>query len=120
MVDQRGMTLPDTLSDPVLALVRKVIETCEHASKVINELVELVETGFAGREVDRVEDLVKTLNGLESETDKLAEQAQRKLFEIEDELGVGTVFWYELINWVARMADLAEKVGNRMRVLIAS
>jgi len=119
LVDQRKMIVPEPLAEVMLDLVRKVIETCEHAGQVIQELDELVETGFSGREVERVEGLIKALNGLETETDKLAERAQRKLFEIEDSLGVGTVFWYELIGWVARMADHAEKVGNRMRVLIA-
>jgi predicted phosphate transport protein (TIGR00153 family) len=120
LVDQRKMVVPEALAEPMLDLVRKVITTCEHAGQVIQELDELVETGFSGREVERVEGLIKTLNGLETETDELAERVQRKLFEIEDSLGVSTVFWYELIGWVARMADHAEKVGNRMRVLIAS
>jgi len=120
IVDQRTMVIPEPLVEPLLDLVRKVIATCEHAGRVIQELDELIETGFSGREVGRVEELIKVLNDLESETDHLAERTQRKLFEIEDSLGVGTVFWYELINWVARMADHAEKVGNRMRVLIAS
>jgi hypothetical protein len=120
LVEQRSMTIPEPLAEPMLELARKVVATCEHAARVINELDELVETGFAGREVGRVEELINALNGLESETDELAEKAQRKLFEIEDSLGVGTVFWYEVINWVGRMADHAEKVGNRMRVLIAS
>ena len=118
--DQRTMVIPEPLVEPLLDLVRKVIATCEHAGRVIQELDELIETGFSGREVGRVEELIKVLNDLESETDHLAERTQRKLFEIEDSLGVGTVFWYELINWVGRMADHAEKVGNRMRVLIAS
>jgi predicted phosphate transport protein (TIGR00153 family) len=120
LVEQRKMVVPESLAEPMLDLVRKVISTCEHAGQVIQELDELVETGFSGREVERVEGLIKVLNNLESETDELAERVQRKLFEIEDSLGVGTVFWYELIGWVARMADHAEKVGNRMRVLIAS
>ncbi len=120
LVDQRKMVVPESLAEPLLDLVRKVIATCEHAGQVIQELDELVETGFSGREVERVEGLIKVLNSLETETDELAERSQRKLFEIEDSLGVSTVFWYELINWVARMADHAEKVGNRMRVLIAS
>ena len=120
LVDQRKMVVPEPLAEPLLDLVRKVIATCEHAGRVIQELDELVETGFSGREVERVEGLIKVLNNLETETDELAERVQRKLFEIEDSLGVGTVFWYELIGWVSRMADHAEKVGNRMRVLIAS
>jgi predicted phosphate transport protein (TIGR00153 family) len=120
LVDQRKMVVPEPLAEAMLDLVRKVIATCEHAGQVIQELDELVETGFSGREVERVRGLITVLNGLETETDELAERVKRKLFEIEDSLGVSTVFWYELIGWVARMADHAEKVGNRMRVLIAS
>jgi uncharacterized protein Yka (UPF0111/DUF47 family) len=33
---------------------------------------------------------------------------------------VGTVFWYLLVQWIADMADYAERVGNRLRLLIAS
>ncbi|MBW2665845.1 MAG: TIGR00153 family protein [Deltaproteobacteria bacterium] len=120
LVDQRKMVVPEPLAEAMLDLVRKVIATCEHAGQVIQELDELVETGFSGREVERVRGLITVLNGLETETDELAERVKRKLFEIEDSLGVSTVFWYELIGWVARMADHAEKVGNRMRVLIAN
>ena len=54
------------------------------------------------------------------DTDELAQAALRSLFAIEDELGVGTVFWYQMIGWVADMADYAERVGNRIRVLIAT
>ena len=89
-------------------------------SQVIQELDELLETGFSGREVGRVEEMIKGLNELESETDQLAERAQRKLFAMENELGISTVFWYELINWVGVLADHAERVGNRLRLLIAS
>lgn len=120
LVDQRDMVIPGALRDDLLRLVAKVIATCEHAGDVIQELDELLETGFAGKEVGRVEEMIRTLNEMESETDALAEVAQRKLFSLESELGVGTVFWYELIGKVGRMADFAEKVGNRLRLLIAN
>jgi predicted phosphate transport protein (TIGR00153 family) len=120
LAEQRSMTIPEGLGDPLLDLVKKVLATCELAEKVIQELGELVEVGFSGRHVARVEEMIRTLNGLESETDELAERAQRKLFSLEDDLGVSTLFWYQMIIWVGRMADHAEKVGNRMRLLIAS
>jgi predicted phosphate transport protein (TIGR00153 family) len=120
LVDQRSMVIPDGLKEPLLELVRKVISTCEHAGQVIQELDELQETAFAGREAGRVEEMIRALNGLESETDTLAERVQRELFRMEDTLGVSTVFWYRLTIWVGRMADHAEKVGNRLRLLIAS
>jgi predicted phosphate transport protein (TIGR00153 family) len=120
LVDLRSMVIPQGLGEPLLDLVRKVIATCDLAEKVIQELSELVETGFSGRSVARVEEMIRTLNALESETDELEERAQRKVFSMENELGVGTIFWHQLIIWVGRIADHAEKVGNRLRLLIAS
>jgi len=120
LADQRGMIVPAQLAEPMLALVRRVVEACEQAQTIIDELDELLETGFAGREVGRVEEMITTLSKTESETDELAERLQRQLFGLEDELGIGTVFWWELVNQVAHMADYAERVGNRLRLLIAS
>jgi predicted phosphate transport protein (TIGR00153 family) len=120
LVDQRSMVVPEGLADILTELLQKVIECCEQAERIIDELDELVETGFSGSEVGRVEEMITALSRVESETDRLAERAQRALFAMEDTLGVGTVFWYEVINWVARMADFAERVGNRLRLLIAS
>ena len=68
----------------------------------------------------RIEEMLGELARLESETDDLARTSLRALFEIEGELGVGTVFWYQLIGWIADMADFAERVGNRIRLLIAT
>lgn len=119
LVEQRSMTIPAGLAEPMLDLVRAVVGACEQAERVINELDELLETGFGTRESGRVEEMANELNRIESETDVLAERVQRRLFSMEGELGVGTVFWYELINWVADLADYAERVGNRIRLLIA-
>jgi len=120
LFEMRRMVIPEPLKQPLLDLVRRVLTACEVAEKVIKELDELVETGFRGREVARVEGMIDELNRVESETDELAERAQRQLFAIEGELGVGTVFWHQIINWVADLADYAERVGNRLRLLIAS
>lgn len=120
LADQRSMAIPEPLAEPMLALVRRVISACEQADRVIDELDELLETGFGGRETGRVEEMLSELARIESDTDELAEGVQRKLFALESELGVSTVFWYELTKWVADLADYAERVGNRIRLLIAS
>jgi predicted phosphate transport protein (TIGR00153 family) len=115
----RKMTVPPTMQASLLALTRRVLDTCVQAERVINELDELLETGFGEREVARVEEMLGEVNRLESDTDELEETTLRQLFAIEDELGVGTLFWYKLIHWIGDMADHAEKVGNRLRLLIA-
>jgi predicted phosphate transport protein (TIGR00153 family) len=120
LADQRTMSIPSGLEELVLELVKRTIAACEKAQSIIEELDELVETGFAGREVAVVEGKITELSMIESETDHLAERVQRGLFEREEELGIGTVFWFHMVNWIAAMADQAERVGNRLRLLIAN
>ncbi len=120
LADMRGMTIPASLQEPIRALAKSVIATCEQADAVVNELDELVETGFRGREVERVEEMIVELGKLESEADREGETALRALFSIEKEIGIDTIFWYEWLGWAEKMANFAEKVGNRLRLLIAN
>lgn len=60
------------------------------------------------------------LNALEEETDKMGIALTRMLFAKEDDMKpVSVMFWYQLIQWIGDLADYAEKVGDRMRLLIA-
>jgi predicted phosphate transport protein (TIGR00153 family) len=120
LADLRGMVVPEVLASAFLELVRRVVSACEQAERVINELDELVETGFRGREVARVDQMIEELSRMETHTDELEERVQRLLFGIEDELGISAIFWYRLIDDVGEMADYAERVGNRLRLLTAN
>lgn len=120
LVDQRGMVLPPPLVEPMTALAARVVAACDQGQRVINELDELVETGFSPRETARVETMISELGRIESETDELQDRACRVLFGLEDELGVATVYWHQIILWIADLADYAERVGNRLRLLIAN
>jgi predicted phosphate transport protein (TIGR00153 family) len=114
------MHLPAALVEPFRALASRSVEACEQGKKIIDELDELVETGFGEREVTRVEDMISELGRIESETDRLLDTACRSLFAMEAELGVATVYWHQLLLWIADLADYAERVGNRLRLLIAN
>ncbi len=120
LADQRSMHLPDALKGPVLSLANRVVAACEQGQRIIDELDELVETGFGDAEVARVDEMISELGRLETETDALLDKAARKLFSIEGELGVATIFWHQVIRQIATLADLSERVGNRLRLLMAN
>ncbi len=120
LVDQRAMVLPEALRAPMRELVERVMVAVEQARRIIHELDELVETGFQGREVGRVEEMIVELERIESDTDALQDRVTRQLFGMEAELGLATVYWHRLIGQVADLADFAERVGSRLRLLIAS
>ncbi|MCP3985922.1 MAG: TIGR00153 family protein [bacterium] len=119
LADQRGMQLPEALAEPFRGLATRVVAACEQGQRVIDELDELIETGFGDREVARVEEMINELGRIETETDVLQDRAARTLFAMEDQLGIGTVYWHQTILWIADLADYAERVGNRLRLLIA-
>jgi predicted phosphate transport protein (TIGR00153 family) len=121
MLVERRMELPEFMQEPMLALARRCVDTCEQSAKIIEELDELLAMGFRGREATRVEEMVEKLNLIEDDTDELGIELARRLFEHEDELKpVSVMMWYQLIEWVGDLADYAEKVGDRLRLLIAS
>lgn len=120
LADLRTMFTPEALREPLDALVKRTLMACEQAQRVIGELDELVETGFRGREVGRVEEMIGELSRIESDTDELEDRAHRVLVSLEDELGVATFFWWKLIDWVGDLADYADRVGSRLRLLIAT
>lgn len=118
---ERPMDVPEPLREPVRTLVKRCVDTCEHAASIIEELDELLEMGFRGREVERVEGMLDELGKIEGETDRLGLELTRTLFRHEEEMSpVSVMLWYRMIEWIGDLADHAEKVGNRLRLLIAS
>jgi len=117
---ERKMTIPPFMQVPLIALTARCIDTCEHSLSVIEELDELVALGFRGLEADKVNGMLKELNDIENETDELGMALARTLFEHEDDMKpVSVMMWYQLIEWIGDLADYAEKVGDRLRLLIA-
>lgn len=116
----RKMSLPPQMHDLFLKYGDRCIDASAQALKVIQELDELVETGFRGVEVDRVEKMISTLNDIEGETDALQVGLRDILFSLEDELRpTDVMFTYRLIEGVGKVADLAQRVGSRMQLVLA-
>ena len=116
----REMPVSDPMRPQLLRFAKSVVLACQKCGELINRLDELVEIGFRGREADRVEVMINELGGLEGDADEIEAQLRREIFKLEDgESAVSVMLWYQLIGWVGNLGDHAEKVGNRIRLLIA-
>ncbi len=120
LVVGRKMSLPIEMHEEIKPYVDRCVDSVKQAYKIINELDELVETGFRGREVAHVETMIDKLNKIEGETDKLQHALSHTLFSLEDELRpTDVMFTYRLIEWIGRIADNAQKVGSRLQLMLA-
>lgn len=116
----RKMTIPKPMQELFIPYGQRCIDAVEQASNIIHELDELVETGFRGLEVEHVEEMIKKLDKIESDTDKHQRQLRDILFTLEDELrATDVMFTYRLIEWIGRVADAAQKVGSRLQLMLA-
>lgn len=116
----RKMTFPDKVSEKLLDFVNRCIDASKQAQVAINELDELVETGFAGREVKLVQEMIKKLDEIESDTDKIQVKVRAELFKKEKELPpVDVMFMYRVLDWIGDLADLSQRVGSRLELMLA-
>lgn len=116
----RKMKFPSPLNEAFIEYVTQSVETSKQALKTVNQLDELVETGFSGNEVDFVQTRIKELGQLESENDDLQIKVRGTLFEMEKDLNpVDVIFIYKIIDWTGDIADLAQRVGNRLQLMLA-
>lgn len=116
----RKMTFPEQLHEPLMEYLQRNLEAARQAQVAINELDELVETGFGSIEIERVEGMLRTLNKIEDDTDDLQIAIRATLLEKERELPpVDVMFMYKIIEWIGDLADLAQRVGSRLEVMLA-
>ena len=120
MMVARPMTLPEQVFDPLINLTTECVKACNHLNQIMEELEELVETGFRGPESEKVMYMIDELNKIETGTDVQAITVMRLLFENEEDIGaVSTIMWDRVIHWVGDLANYAERAGNRHRLLLA-
>lgn len=116
----RKMSIPASMKDQMLDFVRACVAAAEQALTAINELDELLETGFSGRELTVVEKMIQELDALEEKADELEIGVRTSLFAIEAQLPpVEVMFLYNIIDWVGDLANRAHDVGGRLQLLLA-
>ena len=116
----RHMTLPDSIQEDYIRFVERCVAACKQARKAINEFDELVETGFSGREIDIVTEMITKLDSIESETDTLQAEIRAKIFAIEKDLPpIEVIFLYKVIEATGDVADRAQNVGSRLQLMLA-
>ena len=116
----RQMQFPDKLQQPLLDFLDACLLAVNQCLAAIQELDELLEVGFTGREVKRVEKMLKELDKTEARCDKTAMKVRRILFKLEaDHPPIDVMFLYRVLALISKLADAAEAVGDRLQIIIA-
>jgi predicted phosphate transport protein (TIGR00153 family) len=116
----RKMKIPDVLQPLIVPFLTRCLDAAKLACKAINELDELLETGFRGNEVSVVEDMIVTLDKIEHDCDEQLSLIRQHIFLLEKAMSAtDVIFLYKLVEWIGDLADCAQVVGGRLQILIA-
>jgi hypothetical protein len=120
LITGRKMTFPPKIASTLKQYVQRSIDASFQACNTVNELDELVETGFRGREVKIVEAMIEKLDQIESDTDRIQVEIRKEIYELESELPpVDVIFMYKIVDWIGELADRAQRVGSRLELMLA-
>ena len=116
----RRLQIPASIAEQFLEFVDRNIDAAKQARKSVRELDELFTSGFRGAEVELVAVLIEELDQIETDTDARQSDLLTDLFKIEDKLKpVDAVFTYKVIELTGEIADMAERVGRRLELLLS-
>ena len=116
----RKMEIPEQIAERFIEFVESNIDAAKQARKSVRELDELFTAGFKGAEVELVTDLIEELDAIETHTDEQQTKIRSALFEIEKTLDpIDAIFLYEVIQLTGEIADMAERVGRRLELLLS-
>lgn len=116
----RRMQVPASLAPLFREYIEYSVGATNLAQQALNELDELIESGFSGHEADLIGDMIKRLDEAEHDTDVKQIDVRNALFKIEKDLNaVDVMFMYRIIDWIGDLGDSAQTVGNRLLYLIA-
>ncbi len=116
----RNMRIPASIAEKFKEFVDSSIDAAKQARKSVRELDELFTAGFKGAEVSLVAELIEELDKMETETDQKQTEIRAALFAIEKSLDpIDAMFLYEVIQLTGDIADMAERVGRRLELLLS-
>jgi predicted phosphate transport protein (TIGR00153 family) len=120
LVFGRKMQIPPEIADEFLEFVRRNVDAAKQARKSVRELDELFTSGFRGAEVSLVESLIEELDAIETDTDDRQAALRAALFLVENDLEpINVMFLYRVIQLTGEIADMAERVGRRLELLLS-
>lgn len=114
------MDVPEEMHKPILMLAGRVADAVNAANDVVRKFDDLVETGFKGPELKKTRAMIREVIAIETDADHIGTDITHTLFRHARDMDpVSIVFLHRLITWIDDLADYAEALAIRARLLLA-
>ena len=116
----RKLEIPPPIVKEFTSFVNRCIDATKQARTSVRELDELFTTGFRGAEAELVTGMIEKLDAIETDMDGREARLRASLFAVEDQMNpIDAIFLYQTIGNIGEIADMAERVGRRLELLLS-
>ncbi|HGO5822679.1 TPA: TIGR00153 family protein [Mannheimia haemolytica] len=116
----RQLVIPAEMQPMFRKFLSRSIDASRQVRKVLDEMDQLLETGFRGRELDLVNKMIMELDQIEDDTDQYQITLRHTLLELEKTLNpIDVMFLYKCIERISILADQAQRIGSRIELMLA-
>lgn len=116
----RKLIVPTDIQPTFQQFLSRSLDATLQVRKVIDEMDHLLETGFRGRELNFVNNMILELDSIEDDTDQIQVKLRRAMLDIEKAYNpIDMMFLYKILEWVGVLADQAQRIGSRIELMLA-
>ncbi len=115
----KRFAVPPTVIECFQKFRESNINAFRMAEAIINDLDELLETGFGGAEAEKVRTVVHDIAFAEHQADVLQRELLKHVFSDEAGLSAADLnMWIELIKNLAHLSNLSENLADRVQMTL--
>ncbi len=116
----KTVIIPEDIREEIREFVKSILDVVRLSKEVVEELETLRAASFAGPETKTVSELLDKINEKEHKTDKYQYSLTKKVLNSDKEIDCASlVLWLKIIEITGGIANAAEKMANRIRLIIS-
>lgn len=116
----KPLQLPTELAESLLDLTAQAVGTARQAGHIVDEMDMIVQASFSGPEAEKVLRMIEEAGRLEHITDIAQQRFVRRTLELEDSLKpLDIMLWLKVSQEIGNLANNAERVADKLRLLIS-
>ncbi|WP_022670139.1 TIGR00153 family protein [Hippea alviniae] len=115
----KKIAVPEELKKKIDDFVKVVLKVVELSKSVIDELETLREASFTGPEARHIVELLDKINESEHESDVFQYDLTKIVLNTEGLDCASLMLWMKIIETTGDIANAAEKMANRIRLIIS-
>ncbi len=116
----KDIKVPESIKKEMMEFAESVIEVVKLSKDVIEELETLKAASFTGPEARLISELLDKINQSEHQTDRFQYKITKQILNSTEEMDCASlVLWLKIIETTGGIANAAEKMANRIRLIIS-